>query len=503
MGFASLMGNVQRLMASAEALAAIGAELRLRQSGSECDPQVRKLLQRIIEFIDPALLDGVEPQQQAIVLNGISSYFRQAADLLENPARPPGWMVHDPAVLQAQGRASARIVHHINGLGATRTALLETLNEPGAFLDVGTVGWLAIEAARLWPKMRVVGIDPWELVLELARKNVADSGVGDRIELRKLGAEALNESDAYTLVWFASPFIPPAISRQAAQRSVRALRPGGWMIFGLYASLPDALGESLAALRVVRSGGYPWMPAETESFLRDCGLELIETGPNSCSSPRRTFTPAAGDRSLASRPRLGYARPGGNLTGATALSVELGPKQLEFLHELVPSATNLALLLNPLNPSVAANLSTPVKRAARAINLELHEIYASNDDQLHAAVAKASQSGIGGIVVGADPFFNSRSGQLAALAVQYQIPTASFTREFALAGGLVSYVGSFMDLFRFAGIYAGRILRGEKPANLPVVQATKVELVLNLKAARALGLEVPATLLARADEVIE
>jgi SAM-dependent methyltransferase len=278
MGFASLMGNVQRLMASAEALAAIGAELRLRQSSSECDPQVRKLLQRIIEFIDPALLDGVEPQQQAIVLNGISSYFRQAADLLENPARPPGWMVHDPAVLQAQGRASARIVHHINGLGATRTALLETLNEPGAFLDVGTgCGWLAIEAARLWPKMRVVGIDPWELVLELARKNVADSGVGDRIELRKLGAEALNESDAYTLVWFASPFIPPAISRQAAQRSVRALRPGGWMIFGLYASLPDALGESLAALRVVRSGGYPWMPAETESFLRDCGLELIET----------------------------------------------------------------------------------------------------------------------------------------------------------------------------------------------------------------------------------
>ena len=197
------------------------------------------------------------------------------------------------------------------------------------------------------------------------------------------------------------------------------------------------------------------------------------------------------------------SRPGGNLTGATALSVELGPKQLEFLHELLPKAKTVALLLNPSNPIVSENLTIPVTAAARALGLELHPVHASNDREIEATMARLAQQKIDGLVIGADPYFNSRSAQFATLAARHGIPTASFTREFAISGGLMSYVGSFSDLYRLAGTYAGRILKGEKPADLPVVQATKVELIVNLKAAKALGLDVPPTLLARADEVIE
>jgi putative ABC transport system substrate-binding protein len=197
------------------------------------------------------------------------------------------------------------------------------------------------------------------------------------------------------------------------------------------------------------------------------------------------------------------SRPGGNLTGATALSVELGPKQLEFLHELLPKAKTVALLLNPSNPIVSENLAIPVTAAARALGLELHSVHASNDREIEVTIARLAQEKIDGLVIGADPYFNSRSAQFATLAARHGIPTASFTREFAISGGLMSYVGSFSDLYRLAGTYAGRILKGEKPADLPVVQATKVELIVNLKAAKALGLDVPPTLLARADEVIE
>ena len=197
------------------------------------------------------------------------------------------------------------------------------------------------------------------------------------------------------------------------------------------------------------------------------------------------------------------SRPGGNLTGATALSVELGPKQLEFLYELVPKAKTIALLLNPSNPIISDNLSIPVTAAARALGLELHLVLASDEREIEATIARLAQDKIGGLVIGADPYFNSRSAQVATLAARHSIPTASFTREFAMSGGLMSYVGSFADLYRLAGAYAGRILKGEKPADLPVVQATKVELIVNLKAAKALGITVPLALLGRADEVIE
>jgi SAM-dependent methyltransferase len=273
----SLMKTVLRLNTSVEALAALGAELHLRQKGADGDPRVRAILQQIVQRLDPTLLDDADVNQVAAVLGGIQSFFRQAIDLLENPTRPPGW-AFDPSVLQAQGRLSRVVVHEIDKMGATRPDLQKTLRGPGAFLDVGTgVAWLAIEAARVWPAMKVVGIDPWETALKLARENVADSDVAERIELRAQGAEQLDDRDAFTLAWMAGMFLPPGIVADALQRTRQALKPNGWLVFGLYTAPPDPLGAALTELRIVRSGGHPWLPVEIEDRLRLLGFELIET----------------------------------------------------------------------------------------------------------------------------------------------------------------------------------------------------------------------------------
>ena len=198
----------------------------------------------------------------------------------------------------------------------------------------------------------------------------------------------------------------------------------------------------------------------------------------------------------------GLSRPGGNLTGVTGMGVELGPKRLELLHELVPRATVVAALLNP-NTTGAETLSTDLLASARSLGLKLHVLNAVSERDFDAAFATVAQLRAGGLVIGNDPFFISCSEQLAALALRHAVPTIFQFRAFATAGGLMSYGGNLTDLYRLAGVYTGRILKGEKPADLPVQQVTKVELILNLKTAKALGLEVPPSLLARADEVIE
>jgi putative ABC transport system substrate-binding protein len=197
------------------------------------------------------------------------------------------------------------------------------------------------------------------------------------------------------------------------------------------------------------------------------------------------------------------ARPGGNLTGVTTLGVEVGPKQLEALRELVPAASVFALLVNPTNPALAETQARDLTDAAHALGLHIHVLRASTDRDFEAVFASLLDLGAGGLVIGVDAFFNSRTEQLAALAARHTMPTISAYQEFTGAGGLMSYGGNIWDSSRQTGVYAGRILRGEKPANLPVMQSTKVNLALNLKTAKALGLEVPPTLLARADEVIE
>jgi putative ABC transport system substrate-binding protein len=197
-------------------------------------------------------------------------------------------------------------------------------------------------------------------------------------------------------------------------------------------------------------------------------------------------------------------RPGGNVTGVTQTNVEVAPKRLELLHELVPTATAIALLVNPANPALAEPTTKELKAAARTLGLELHVLNASTEREFHAVFAKLVQLGAGGLVIGPDPFFASRSEQLAALTVRHVVPAVFEGESFAAAGGLISYGGNVADSYHLAGIYTGRVLRGDKPADLPVQQATtKVELVINLKTARALGINVPNTLIGRADEVIE
>jgi putative tryptophan/tyrosine transport system substrate-binding protein len=195
-------------------------------------------------------------------------------------------------------------------------------------------------------------------------------------------------------------------------------------------------------------------------------------------------------------------RPGGNLTGVTTLNVELLPKRIELLHQLSPSATDVALLVNPTNPS-AEGLSRDAQVAARSLGLRLQVLEASNESDFETAFTTLTRMHGGGLVIGPDPFFVSRSAQLAALALRQGVPTVFEFRQFVASGGLMSYGGSLTDVYRLAGVYVGRVLKGEKPAELPVHQSTKVELMVNLRTALALGLEVPPALLARADEVIE
>jgi putative tryptophan/tyrosine transport system substrate-binding protein len=195
-------------------------------------------------------------------------------------------------------------------------------------------------------------------------------------------------------------------------------------------------------------------------------------------------------------------RPGGNVTGVTQTNVEITPKRLELLHELLPTATVMALLVNPVDPQ-AETTTRDVQGAARTLGLELHVLNASTERDFDVVFAKLIQLRAGGLVIGGDPFFTSRIERLAALAVHHAVPVIYQWREFAVAGGLMSYGSDVTDSYRLAGNYTGRILKGDKPADLPVQQLAKVELYINLKTAKALGITFPLSLLGRADEVIE
>jgi putative ABC transport system substrate-binding protein len=194
--------------------------------------------------------------------------------------------------------------------------------------------------------------------------------------------------------------------------------------------------------------------------------------------------------------------PGGNITGGTSLSTELLPKRLELLRELLPTATIIAVLINPANPN-AETQSRDLQAAARTLGVQLHIAHASGEGEFDAAFAAMAQMRAAGLVIGQDAFFADRSEQLAALALRHALPAIYQFRPFVEAGGLMSYGGSLAETRRLLGLYTGRILKGEKPADLPVQQSTKVELVLNMKTAKALSLTFPLTLLGRADEVIE
>jgi putative ABC transport system substrate-binding protein len=197
------------------------------------------------------------------------------------------------------------------------------------------------------------------------------------------------------------------------------------------------------------------------------------------------------------------SRPGGNVTGVTQAAEEAAPKRLELLHELLPAARVLALLVNPTAPILAEPQARDVRAAAQSMGVELHALGASTESELEAAFAKLPELQASGLVIGGDAFFTSHIEELAALALRHRVPAVYQWREFAAAGGLMSYGSNVTETHRLVGVYTARILKGDKPADLPVQQATNIELFINLKTAKALGISVPLPLSGRANELFE
>ena len=197
------------------------------------------------------------------------------------------------------------------------------------------------------------------------------------------------------------------------------------------------------------------------------------------------------------------SRPGGNMTGATSLGAQLAPKRLELLHQLLPNATAMAVLVNPTNPALAKAAEKQLQDPARRLGVQLFTLQASSERDFDAVFATLAQRRAAGLVIAVDSFFTGQRQRLGELALRHRVPAIYQSRDFAAAGGVISYGGSLSEGYRMVGVYTGRVLKGEKPAELPVQQAQRVELVVNMKTAEALGLNVPASMLALADEVIE
>ena len=250
------------------------------------------------------------------------------------------------------------------------------------------------------------------------------------------------------------------------------------------------------------------MPALAAELVRRQVAVIVATGGNAAALAAQAatttipivFTVGADPIMLGLVTSL--SRPGGNITGITALTGLLGAKRMELLHELVPKATMIGVVMNPNNPSAEA-YTRDMQEAASARRQQIHIQNASTEREIDAAFVSLVQLGAAAYLIVTDPLFIERRDQIIALAARSAIPTIYENRDFVAAGGLISYGTDLADNYRQAGIYAGRILMGQKPADLPVMQPTKFELVINAKTAKALGLEIPSTLLARADEVIE
>jgi putative ABC transport system substrate-binding protein len=283
--------------------------------------------------------------------------------------------------------------------------------------------------------------------------------------------------------------------------------PGRSAFYRGLAEMGFVEGRNVAVEVRSAEGQYDRLPAfATDLVRREVAVIFAQAIPAAVAAKTATtkipivFTTGADPVALGLVASL--SRPGGNVTGVTSLSVELGPKRLELLRQLDPMATVMALLVNPINVN-AESESRDALAAARTLGLQLRVLHASTERDFDTAFASLVQQRARGLVIGIDAFFSRRMKQLAALALRYRVPAIYQRREFAAAGGLMSYGGSVADRYRLAGVYAGRILNGEKPSDLPVQQDTKIELTINMKTAKALGLTVPETLLATADQVIQ
>jgi putative ABC transport system substrate-binding protein len=287
---------------------------------------------------------------------------------------------------------------------------------------------------------------------------------------------------------------------------------------GYYASMVAAFRRGLKETGYVEGqnvaiefrwaeGQYDRVPAMAAELVRRQVTVIVANTPGNLAAKAATATIPIVFTTANDPVQTGLvaslSRPGGNVTGAMVLGVELVAKQLELAHEIVPTATVIAALVNPNNPN-SETLLRDLQAAARILGVQLHVLRASAERDFDAAFATLVQLRAGALVIGTDQFFASHSEQLAGLTLRHAVPAVSFEdRPFVAAGGLMSYGGSTPEGYHIAGVYAGRILKGDKPSDLPVQQVTKVELIINLKTAKALGITVPLTLRGRADEVIE
>jgi putative tryptophan/tyrosine transport system substrate-binding protein len=265
-------------------------------------------------------------------------------------------------------------------------------------------------------------------------------------------------------------------------------------------------GQNLAIEYSLAEGQYDRLPALAAELVRRQVNVIALHGLPAARAAKAATTTTPIVFEFANDPvRLGLVaslnRPGGNITGVSSLNVEVEPKQLDLLHELVPDAAVIGVLVNPNNPD--PEIQKDAQDAARRLGLRLLVLHASTDRDFDAVFANLVQLRARALLIGPDALFTSRAGQLGELAFRHAIPAISPYREFSAAGGLMSYGTNIANLYRQVGIYAGRILKGEKPGELPVQQAVMLELIINLKAAKALGLTIPPTLFARADEVIQ
>ncbi len=284
--FDELMAEVARLVASAEALAALGARLRADTETIALDPVVEQALDRAVSELH-LNLDGVEDRERAIAAMYARAFLRQALDLLEDPGRAPGWSYDDPVILLSLGRASASIARIIATIAPTLDGLDAALAREGAvFCDVGAgVGALSVALCQTWPALRVVGLEPWQPSLRIAEQEVSAAGLSERIDLRPISVEDLPERDVFDAVWLAGPFLPEAVIPIALERAREALRPGGWLLFGAYAAPPGALASHLTALRVIRSGGTPLVPAVAIERLERVGYVDVHAVERSWQAP--------------------------------------------------------------------------------------------------------------------------------------------------------------------------------------------------------------------------
>jgi putative ABC transport system substrate-binding protein len=270
-----------------------------------------------------------------------------------------------------------------------------------------------------------------------------------------------------------------------------------------------AEGQNLAIEFRAAEGEYDRVPVLASELVERRVNVIVAAGGTLSARAAKTATriipivALVGSDPVASGLVDGFAHPGGNLTGVAQLSIESNDKRLQLLHELVPTAATIGYLENPKLRGAEA-ITRRVEDAARTVQIKLSVFKASNDTELATTFLTMSEEGTGALLLSSDPYFFFRREKIASLSAQYKVPTMYFLREFVAAGGLISYGTSLADAYRQIGIYAGRVLNGERPADLPVIQqSAKFELVINLKTAEALGLKVPQSILARADEVFE